>query len=585
MFLQKCFDAIIENINEALIGVDEKGYLIIVNNKAQELLYINSTKCIGDYIEDVIPETKLSTTIKSGRKELNKKFFANDKEFVISRIPIIIDGKVNGAIAIFRDITDNKKMQQELIDNETYINILDTIMNTLNECIVLVDEKGIITMMSKAYKEFLRCDNPEGKKVVDVIENTRLHEVIKSGNIEVGDIQKINNHKMIAMRVPIKKDNKIIGAVGKVIFKDISDFYTLSKKLNNLQRQIEFYKNELSKERKARYSIEDIIGSSAKIQEVKSIAMKVAKTDSNVLIMGESGTGKELFAHGIHNASKRYLGPFVEINCASIPSELFESELFGYEEGAFTGAKKGGKKGKFELANGGTIFLDEIGDMPMYMQVKLLKVIQDREIERIGGNTIKKINVRIIAATNKNLEDSIIKGEFREDLYYRLNVMKIVIPPLRERKEDIPILADSLKIKIANRLGIYVEGISKEALDCLIKYKWPGNVRELENVIERAINLLDSDLVIKLEHLPSRLITDKFKNQINFDSNNSWLKDVIERFDNNNGYLKDIIERVEKEVILDCLKKNNWNKNKTAHTLGISRVGLYNKIKLYKLEG
>jgi transcriptional regulator with PAS, ATPase and Fis domain len=201
---------------------------------------------------------------------------------------------------------------------------------------------------------------------------------------------------MISMRVPIKKDSKVIGAIGKVIFKDISDFYTLSKKINNLQKEIEFYKNELGKERKAKYSIENIIGNSFKIQKVKSLALKVAKTNSNVLITGESGTGKELFAHGIHNASKRYLGPFIEINCASIPSELFESELFGYEEGAFTGAKKGGKAGKFELADGGTIFLDEIGDMPMYMQVKLLKVIQEREIERVGGTNLKKLMLELL---------------------------------------------------------------------------------------------------------------------------------------------------------------------------------------------
>jgi len=570
MFLKKSFESAIQNISEAVIGIDKNGILIIANNKAEELLSINSKEDIGKYIEDVVPETKLNRILKTGKNELNKNFFANNREFITSRIAIYIEGTIKGAIAVFQDITDNKRIKQELLNNEMYIDILNTIMNTLNECIVLVNEMGVITMMSKAYKEFLGCSNPEGKDVRDVIENTKLYEVIKNGNVKIGDIQEINGNKMIAVRVPIKEGNKIIGAVGKVIFKDIGDFYTLSRKLNNLEREIAIYKNELGKERKAKYSIENIIGRSSKIQEVKSIALKVAKTDSNVLITGESGTGKELFAHGIHNASGRYLGPFIEINCAAIPSELFEAELFGYEEGAFTGAKKGGKKGKFELANGGTIFLDEIGDMPMHMQVKLLKVIQDREIERIGGNIIKEIDVRIIAATNRNLENHVKQGKFREDLYYRLNVMRITLPPLRDRKEDISLLANNLRIKIASKLGIYVEGISKEAMTCITKYDWPGNVRELENVIERAIDLLDSDLIIKTNHLPERLTKYKLNKYINY---------------NNDGkYLKDIISEVEKHVILNILNKNNWNKNKTANILGISRAGLYKKIEEYKLK-
>lgn len=570
MFLKNFFDTTLQTINEAVIGIDINGNLIIANNKAEELLSINSKEDMGKYIEEVVPETQLIRILRTNKNELNKSFFANNREFITSRITINIDGQVQGAIAIFQDITDNKKIQKKLIDNKMYIDILNTIMNTLNECIVLVNEVGIITMMSKSYKEFIGCSNPEGKDVRDVIENTKLYDVIKNGNVKIGDIQEINGNKMIAVRVPIKEGDKIIGAVGKIIFKDIGDFYTLSKKLTNLEREIEIYKNKLGKERKAKYSIENIIGNSSKIQEVKRIALKVAKTDSNVLITGESGTGKELFAHGIHNASKRYLGPFIEINCAAIPSELFEAELFGYEEGAFTGAKKGGKKGKFELANGGTIFLDEIGDMPMHMQVKLLKVIQDRQIERIGGNIIKEIDVRIIAATNKNLEYDVNKGKFREDLYYRLNVMRISLPPLRDRKEDIPLLANNLRIKIANKLGIYVEGISSQAFNVLCNYDWPGNVRELENIIERAIDLLDSDLIIKINHLPERLIKCNLKD--------SFIHD------NTNKYLKDIISEVEKNVILNLLNKNNWNKNKTAHMLGISRAGLYKKIEEYNLK-
>ncbi|QEK13705.1 AAA family ATPase [Crassaminicella thermophila] len=448
-----------------------------------------------------------------------------------------------------------------------YIEILNTILDTVNEWVIVVDENGIIIMMSKAYKEFLNISNPEGKHVTEVVENTRLHVVLKTGVMEVGEIQQIRNQRMISMRVPIKKDGKVIGAVGKVMFKDVRDLKLLSKKISNLEKELAYYKSELSKDRTAKYSFQDLIGNSPSMRAIKNIAIRVAKTSSNVLITGESGTGKELFAHAIHNASNRYLGPFVKINCAAIPGELLESELFGYEEGAFTGARKGGKEGKFELANGGTILLDEIGDMPLSMQAKLLRVLQEKEVERLGGNVIRKVDVRIIAATNKDLEELVRKGEFREDFFYRLNVMSMKLPPLRERKEDIETLAEELRIKISNRLGVYVEGISQDAIEYLKKYHWPGNIRELENVIERAINLLDSDLIIKPKHLPKRLTKDKGK---------------IYRRENKS--LKDMVEELEKEIILECLKENKGNKNRTAKELGISRLGLYKKIERYGLE-
>lgn len=246
---------------------------------------------------------------------------------------------------------------------------------------------------------------------------------------------------------------------------------------------------------------------------------------------------------------------------------MLESELFGYEDGAFTGAKKGGKKGKFELANGGTIFLDEIGDMPMCMQVKLLRVIQEREVEKVGGNILKKIDVRIIAATNKNLEKLVEKNKFREDLYYRLNVIRINVPSLRERKEDILLISDFLVKKVSDRLGICIKGISKEAKEYLCNYNWPGNIRELENVIERSANLLDSDFVIKPKHLPKEILKGY----------------IVKAPTKENKYLKDIISEVEKEVICNCLEKNNGNKNKTSKILGISRASLYKKISEYNI--
>lgn len=565
-FIDKYFRKIIENVTDALIGIDKYGNINMLNGTAEELLGIKFEHVIRKKINDVIPNSKLIRVIESKEEEINQRFSSNGRQFRVNRLPILHEGEVQGAIALFHDVTDYNKISKKLDEDEVYIDILNTILDTFNEWYVVVDKEGIITMMSKAYKEFVGEQNPEGKHVTEVIENTRMHRVLETGIMEVGEIQKIKGSRMIAMRIPLKKDGRVIGAIGKTMFKDVGDLVSLSKKISKLEKEIEYYKNELDDKRVAKYSFENLVGSSPSMNTVKGLAKKAAKTNSNVLILGESGTGKELFAHALHNASKRNLGPFVKINCAAIPAELLESELFGYEEGAFTGAKKGGKKGKFELANGGTILLDEIGDMPMTMQAKLLRVIQEKEVERLGGNVLKDIDVRIIASTNKELEKLVRKNEFREDLFYRLNVMVIKLPPLRDRKEDIEALANELKMKIANRLGLYVEGISQDAIDYLKSYDWPGNIRELENVLERAINLLDSDLIIKPKHLPPRLTRKKSK---------AYLM--------GNRNLKAIVEEVEKDVISDCLERTKGNKNKAAKLLGISRVGLYKKIERYKL--
>jgi sigma-54 dependent transcriptional regulator, acetoin dehydrogenase operon transcriptional activator AcoR len=440
--------------------------------------------------------------------------------------------------------------------------LLNFIFNSLEECIVIVDENGFITMMSNGYKEFLSCDNPEGKHITEVVQNTRLHVVAKTGIKEFGELQDVNGHRTISMRVPIILNGKVIGAIGKIMFKDLSNFKMLSSKISNLEKELQYYKNELDGEKKAKYTFNNLLGKSISFLEVVNFAKRAAKGESSILITGESGTGKELFAQAIHNGSKRSLKPFVKINCAAIPGELFESEMFGYEEGAFTGAKKSGLKGKFELANGGTILLDEIGDMPLSMQVKLLRVLQEREIVRVGSNETVNIDVRVIAATNKSLPTLIEQGKFREDLYYRLNVMHLNIPPLRDRVEDIELLSDSLRIKLSNRYGIYSEGISKEALVHLKGYNWPGNVRQLENVIERAINLLDTELLILSKHLPEKVLETKEKKYI-MDKNP----------------LKDIVDEVEKELIISTLEKTGGNKNETAKILGLSRTGLYKKLR------
>ncbi|KEI77162.1 ATPase AAA [Clostridium botulinum A2 117] len=541
MFMEEDFKIISENINKGTININNK------NNVLSDK-YLLKNKSNNRHV-DILKN-----------KEIHKKINKNSK--VESKISIN-----ESECATTIDYKLYSEMKKDIKYYKSVLDVVNKVLYTINECIVVVDQNGIIIMMSECYKKFINCKDPEGKYVGDVIKDTMLHRVLKTGNIESGEVQKINGKQVITMRIPLKKEGRIIGAIGKIMFKDVNDFYFLYGKLNKSKNTHKCYDNKSEKNRRAKYFFKDIVGDSSESNNIKSLAKKSANTNSNVLIVGESGTGKELYAHSIHNASNRRLGPFIKINCGAIPAELLESELFGYEDGAFTGAKKGGKKGKFELANGGTIFLDEIGDMPMCMQVKLLRVIQEREVEKVGGNILKKIDVRIIAATNKNLEKLVEKNKFREDLYYRLNVIRINVPSLRERKEDILLISDFLVKKVSHRLGICIKGISKEAKEYLCNYNWPGNIRELENVIERSANLLDSDFVINPKHLPKEILKSY----------------IVKAPTKENKYLKDIISEVEKEVICNCLEKNNGNKNKTSKILGISRANLYKKISEYNI--
>jgi len=561
------FDAVLKHTTDAVVCVDRHKEITVFNEKAIKLLGIERDQAIGKKLSEVIKNCGICRVMETGEKEIGELFEENDKFFRVNRYPVKVEGEIQGAVSFFRDVTDFKIMSNKLEEDEIYINIVNTLLNTFNEWMVVVDEDAKIVMMSKGYKEFIGDMHPEGKHVRDVIENTRMDIILQTGEKEFGDIQRIGENKMIAMRMPLLKEGKIYGAIGKVVLKDISELDFLNKKLNVLEKEVEYYKSELGKERTAKYSFDNIAGISSKINDVKRIAQRATKTNSNVLITGESGTGKELFAHAIHSDSERRLGPFVKINCAAIPAELLESELFGYEEGAFTGARKGGKKGKFLLADRGTIFLDEIGDMPLKMQAKLLRVIQEKEIESVGGNKILELDVRVITATNRDIEKMVDEGTFREDLYYRLNVVRLRLPSLRERKEDIEIIARNLMKKVENRLGVHVEGISAEALKHLVAYDWPGNARELENIIERALNMLESDLQIRPEHLPQKLI-----------ANNARIYACPD------GHLKEILSDIEKEIIKKTLMEHEGNKNKVARILGISRTCLYAKIERYRLE-
>ena len=341
--------------------------------------------------------------------------------------------------------------------------------------------------------------------MTDVVENTRMHIVARTGVPEIAHVQKIRGHEMICNRVPIFEQGKVVAVVGTIQFQDIDDLFAMTGRFRNLKKELDYYKTELNKQMGARYSFEEIVGRDEQLERVKELARKVARSDTTVLLVGESGTGKELFAHAIHVESGRALRPFLKVNCAAIPSELFESELFGYKEGAFTGARARGKKGKFGLADGGTLFLDEISELPLAMQAKLLRVLQEREVEPVGADRPEPIDVRIVAATNRRLEPLLEQGTFRHDLYYRLNVVRLEIPPLRERRDDLPLLTEQILRQLERETGVPVEGLDDGAAAALRAHAWPGNVRELRNVLEQAL-YVKSGSVVTRDDLPQSLL-------------------------------------------------------------------------------
>jgi len=467
----------------------------------------------------------------------------------------------------YNKVVDNDETKSEIEELKESLSFMKDILDNAYQGMVLVNEKGKIIKWNYEKLFGIKEEDVLGKSVEDVIENTRLHIVVRTGHKELYDIQRIQGHDMIASRTPIIKDGHIIGAVGTVLFKDVKEVKDLAVRLKVLENTVNIYKNELGKMYCANYTFDDIIAQNKEMIEIKDIAKKAANSSSTILIEGESGTGKEYFAHAIHDASNRRNSPFIRINCAAIPHELLESELFGYESGAFTGAKKEGKIGKLELANGGTVLLDEISSMPMSMQAKLLRVLEERDFEKIGGNARIKIDIRIIACTNEDLNKLVEKGLFRQDLYYRLNVVEIKIPPLRERLDDIALLCEDILNKQLQSVGLSSKIVTEKAMLALNLYDWPGNVRELRNVLERAANMSSSNFV-SMQHLP-----DYIRNKL-----------IHEEPTPHNKQLRDKVAEAEIKAIISAIKVSNGSRTKAAKLLGIHRTAIYKKLSGYGIE-
>ncbi|MCB6491469.1 MAG: sigma-54 interaction domain-containing protein [Coprococcus sp.] len=450
-----------------------------------------------------------------------------------------------------------------------YKNIVSQILKMTSDGFIITDTEGNVREINKQYADFFGKSRSEiiGKSILNIIPNSKMIDIVKHKFSEEDAVHKYidgeakGNSVIVSRSYVEDEDGNVVAGVAQVKFK--VQTLAVAKKLMNEYEELEYYREEFQNQNR----VDNIIGSDTKFREIVKECLKVAKTDIPVLLTGETGTGKEVMAKALHTNSLRYDKPFVSINCAAIPFELLESELFGYMDGAFTGAKRGGKKGKFQLANGGTIFLDEIGDMPSSMQAKLLRVLQEKEIEPLGSEKSIPLDVRVVAATRQDLEAKMKDGSFREDLYYRLSVFNIHIPPLRERGGDSLELAEFFLDELNHKYKTY-KTFSKAVKAYFLKYQWPGNVREVNNVVQSAY-AISTENIIDINDIPARMLQQE-KPAINLDKNKKSLGQMVDDY--------------EKEVILELLKKHKGNCLEAAKEAGIHKSNFYRKLQKYGIK-
>lgn len=443
--------------------------------------------------------------------------------------------------------------------------LLFALLDNPYESLILIDADGIVQFVSSSNASIDQAGVGDaiGKHITQVNPRSGLLRTIETGKAEIGRTLVLNDQERVVARIPLFKDGRIVGAAGKLLVSSPEKLKALYRQIETLEKQLDYYKTEFKQISGARYTFDSIKGRSQPLKKALAMARKAAENHSPVIISGESGTGKEMFAHAIHEEGARSRHNFIHINCGAIPADLIEAELFGYEPGAFTGARPQGAAGKIELAHNGTLFLDEIGEMPLRMQVKLLRVLQDGVVERIGGGRPREINFRIISATNQDLESMMRKGAFRLDLFYRLNVMTIHLPALRTISSDIPLILDAILAQLNQKRGSGPLPVDADALEALLAYDWPGNIRELKNTVQRAMIVSEGDR-IRRKDLPSR-----FRRHVVRDSLPS---SVVKP-------LQVVVDEAQRHAIAKALQQSNQNKVKAAQLLGIHRTGLYQKMK------
>ena len=566
---------ILNSIYNGIVSIDGKGVITYFNKTAERIFNIPAHEAINRYILDVLPNTggKLLECLNTGKPFYGEKLKGEEVTLIANINPVICDGKVSGAVSVFQDISEIEKISKELDLFKTMKNWLDTIIDSSFDGLWICDHEGKVIRINKASE---RINQVKAEEVV----GKNMRELITEGFFDKSvTLEVLRRKTAVTMIQQIKGDkrilvtgNPIFNEKGEIAFvvtndRDITELDNLRGQLQEAQALAKGYISKLSELEMKGVDLSNIIFRSEGMEIIIQVALRVAPVDTTVLLLGESGVGKGMIAKLIHKHSERSTGPFIRVDCAGIPDSLIESELFGYENGAFTGAKTEGKPGLFELANKGTLFLDEIGEIPLSSQSKLLRFLEDHEIIRIGGTEPKEIDVRVITATNKKIDEMVSSKLFREDLYYRLNVVPIHIPPLRERRDDILSLIFHFLNKF-NHAYQKKKVLSPEVIETLSKHDFPGNIRELSNMIERLVVVTEKDR-IESPDLPNS-VTGFISRTIPhpFLSENIPLKDALKKFES---------------IIIEKTIQKYGSQHEAAKILKVDQATISRKMKKYKI--
>ncbi len=553
-----------------IIAIDENGIIVVVNRLAEDLLGIRSIESIGRHILDVIPNTRLMEIMKSGKPLTGQTFQGRRAPLLVNYAPVIRDGRVVGAVSVFQDFSRVEEISHELGIVKGLNRELESIIHSSYDGIWITDAEGRVLDINEAYERItgIRASEVLGLTMQELVDRGYFDQSVTV--LVMKELRSITiNQTVRGKKQILVTGNPIFDENGKLYrvvtnVRDVTELVSLREQLTREKEQSRKYEAELTHLRSLQVRDSCLVFRSKPMAQIVELAGKMAEVDSTLLITGESGTGKELVAKLVHRQGMGDASPFISINCAAIPEQLLESELFGYEGGAFTGAKKEGKPGLFELAHKGTLFLDEVAELPLSLQVKILRAIQDKAITRVGATKAIPVNVRIIAATNRDLAKMLREGTFREDLYYRLMVVPLHVHPLRDRKDDIPLLVRYFLDEFNRHFG-YEKTLSPEVLDKLVHYDWPGNVRELKNVIERMI-VMSPGSEIGMESLPDSIHAKR-------------------RLPAKGAHLKDAVEETERYLIEEAYRElRSWKK--VAEALGVDRTTIFRKAtKYHLLEG
>jgi PAS domain S-box-containing protein len=560
-------EAILDATAEGVIAVDSDGRVVLFNAAAGAILRRRPADALGKPVREVVPNSRLPDVLRSGRDELDQYQDVGRTTILTSRVVVRgRGGEPEGAVAIFRDVSDVEALTGQLRSAQELRELSEAIIRCSEEAISISDAKGDTVLVNPAYTRLMGLSEAQvlGRPVTaDIAEGESVHlRVLRTRKAIRGARLRVGPHarEVIVNAAPLLVGGELRGSVG--VIHDVSEIRRLSGELASAKK--------LLRRLEPRRSFDEIVGDGAAISRAKELARKAARTPATVLLLGESGTGKELFAHAIHHASDRRDGPLIRVNCAAIPEGLLESSLFGYQGGAFTGARSHGQKGHFEEADGGTLFLDEIAEAPLALQAKLLRALQEREIVRVGSSRPVRVDVRLIAATNADLEAAIARGAFRQDLFYRLSVMPIRVPSLRERREDLLPLSRALLARICAEYRVAPVDLAPDALALLRSLPWRGNVRELENVLRRGV--IDKPADATVLRAADLEVSDASADP----HDGAAASDRPRR-------LSELKAAWERQLLRSHLARSGGNREATARALGITVRNLYYKLKRHRL--